>query len=166
MQTLHMHRTQPRTMRLVTQDTFGGPDVLHIVETPVPQPAAGEVLVAVAARGVNPVDAAVRAGYFPLLGEPPFTVGWDIAGTAAVTDLAIGDRVFGMPAYPRQAAGYADYVVARREDLAPTPANLDDVHAAALPLAGLTAHAAILGTGVAGPGRLPWTFVQTSPEPT
>lgn len=158
MQTLHMHRTQPRTMRLVTQDTFGGPDVLHIAETPVPQPAAGEVLVAVAARGVNPVDAAVRAGYFPLLGEPPFTVVWDIAGTvvavdAAVTDLAIGDRVFGMPAYPRQAAGYADYVVARREDLAPTPANLDDVHAAALPLAGLTAHAAILGTGVAGPGR-------------
>ncbi|HEX6054358.1 MAG TPA: alcohol dehydrogenase catalytic domain-containing protein, partial [Intrasporangium sp.] len=118
MQTLHMHRTQPRTMRLVTQDTFGGPDVLHIAETPVPQPAAGEVLVAVAARGVNPVDAAVRAGFFPPLGEPPFTVGWDIAGTvvavdAAVTDLAIGDRVFGMPAYPRQAAGYADYVVAR-----------------------------------------------------
>ena len=76
-----------------------------------------------------------------------------VAVDAAVTDLAIGDRVFGMPAYPRQAAGYADYVVARREDLAPTPANLDDVHAAALPLAGLTAHAAILGTGVAGPGR-------------
>lgn len=149
-----MQSTIPRTMRLITQDTFGGPEVLRLAEAPVPDPAPGEVLVAVTARGVNRVDVAVRAGYYPLLGEPPFTVGWDIAGRVAalgegVTDLEVGDRVFGLAAFPREARGYADLVAAPREELARTPATLDDVHAAALPLVGLTAHQAIIGTRTA-----------------
>lgn len=149
-----MQSTIPRIMRIVTQDTFGGPEVFRIAEVPVPDPAPGEVLVAVTARGVNPVDAAVRAGYYPLLGEPPFTVGWDIAGRVAalgegVTDLEVGERVFGLAAFPRAARGYADIVAAPREELARTPAKLDDVHAAALPLVGLTAHQAIIGTNTA-----------------
>ena len=55
---------------------------------PIPTPGPGEVLVRVSAAGINPVDAAVRGGYYPLLGEPPFTVGWDISGTVE----AIGAR--------------------------------------------------------------------------
>ena len=71
--------TTPPTMRAVRQRTLGGPDVLEVVEAPVPEPGPTEVLVRVAAAGVNPVDWKTRArGGF--LGEPPFTVGWDVAG--------------------------------------------------------------------------------------
>ncbi len=136
-------------MRIVTQNTVGGPEVLEVVETTSPVPGPGEVRVAVAAIGVNPVDAAVRAGHFPLLGKPPFTVGWDVAGHVdavgeGVTELAVGDRVFGMPHFPMSAAAYAEQVVAPADELVKTPEGTDDVHAAALPLAALTAYQALV----------------------
>ena len=67
-------------MRAITQHALGGPEVLELVEVPRPSPLPTEVLVRMAAAGVNPVDwkVRVRGG---LLGEPPFTVGWDVAGT-------------------------------------------------------------------------------------
>ncbi|RUV99480.1 alcohol dehydrogenase catalytic domain-containing protein, partial [Mesorhizobium sp. M1A.F.Ca.IN.020.03.1.1] len=68
-------------MRAVTQNSVGEPDVLFVAEQPAPSPKASEVLVRVKAAGINPVDGAVRAGYFPLIGEPPFILGWDISGT-------------------------------------------------------------------------------------
>ena len=68
-------------MRAVIQNSVGGPDVLVIADRPDPTPKPGEVLVRVKAAGINPVDGAVRAGYYPLLGEPPFILGWDISGT-------------------------------------------------------------------------------------
>ena len=137
-------------MRAVSQRTVGGPEVLEIVDVPQPEPAPTEVLVRVAAAGVNPVDWKVRArGGF--LGEPPFTVGWDIAGTVeklgpGVTRFAVGDRVFGMPRFPKQAAGYAEYVTSPSRQLARTPEALSDVEAAALPLAALTAWQALTET--------------------
>lgn len=139
-------------MRTITQANTGGPEVLQLVEVAAPTPGPGEVLVRVTAMGVNPVDAFVRAGVFPILGEPPFTVGWDVAGVvdalgAGVTDFAIGDRVFGMPRFPDQAAAYAELVLAPATDLARTPDALDDIHAAALPLAGLTAWQALITSG-------------------
>ncbi|TIT39730.1 MAG: NADP-dependent oxidoreductase, partial [Mesorhizobium sp.] len=89
-------------MRAVTQNTVGGPDVLVIADRPDPAPKAGEVLVRVSAAGINPVDGAVRGGHYPLLGEPPFILGWDISGTIEalgpdVSGLKVGDQVFGMP---------------------------------------------------------------------
>jgi NADPH:quinone reductase-like Zn-dependent oxidoreductase len=137
-------------MRAVSQRTVGGPEVLEIVDVPQPEPAPTEVLVRVAAAGVNPVDWKVRArGGF--LGEPPFTVGWDIAGTVeklgpGVTRFAVGDRVFGMPRFPKQAAGYAEYVTSPSRQLARTPEALSDVEAAGLPLAALTAWQALIET--------------------
>ena len=85
-------------MRAVRQHTLGGPEVLVVEEVPKPEPGPTEVLVRVAAAGVNPVDWKVRAGG-GFLGDPPFTVGWDVAGTVeavgfGVTWLAPGDRVF------------------------------------------------------------------------
>lgn len=145
-------------MRIVTQHTVGGPEVLEVHTAPDPEPGPGEVRVRVGAAGVNPVDGAVRGGYWPILGEPPFTVGWDVAGTvdavgAGVTALAVGDRVFGMPRFPQQAAAYADTVVAPADQLARTPDTLTDVEAGALPLAVLTAYQALVETAAVTSGQ-------------
>ncbi|MGW3660876.1 NADP-dependent oxidoreductase [Streptomyces sp. NPDC005151] len=130
-------------MRAVVQNSFGGPEVLEVVEAERPKPLGGEVLVRVRASAVNPVDVAVRAGAFPLLGEPPFILGWDISGTVVETGpgarYRVGDEVYGMPFFPRAASGYAEYVAAPSRQLARKPSSVDHVHAAALPLAALTA---------------------------
>ncbi|MEV6973539.1 NADP-dependent oxidoreductase [Kitasatospora sp. NPDC093806] len=130
-------------MRAVVQQSFGGPEVLEVVETDRPTPLGGEVLVKVHASGVNPVDVAVRSGAYPLLGEPPFGVGWDISGVVEAAGPGArfkpGDEVFGMPFFPRAATGYAEYVAVPSRQVARKPATLDHVQAAALPLAALTA---------------------------
>ena len=130
-------------MRSITQRSFGGPEVFELVDVARPAPGAGEVLVRVRASALNPVDSAVRRGTVPLLGQPPFVVGWDVSGVVEQAgdgaDLAAGDEVFGMPLFPASAAGYAEYVVAPASQLARKPAQLDHVQAAALPLAALTA---------------------------
>lgn len=130
-------------MRAVIQKSLGGPEVLEVVEIEQPKPQAGEVLVKVHASAVNPVDVAVRSGAFPLLGEPPFGVGWDISGVVEEAGpgagFAVGDEVYGMPHFPRAATAYADYVAVPSNQLAHKPASLDHVHAAAVPLAALTA---------------------------
>ena len=127
-------------MRAVRQHALGGPEVLVVEDVPRPEPAPTEVLVRVAAAGVNPVDWKVRTGG-GLLGEPPFTVGWDVAGVVeelgpGVTWLSPGDRVFGMPRFPREAACYAEYVSSPSRHLARIPERWSDVEAAAVPLAG------------------------------
>jgi NADPH:quinone reductase-like Zn-dependent oxidoreductase len=141
--------TEP-TMRAVRQRALGGPEVLELVEVPRPEPGPTEVLVRVSAAGVNPVDwkTRERGG---VLGQPPFTVGWDVAGVVeevgrGVTRFAPGERVFGMPRFPREAAAYAEYVTSPSRQLARIPEGLGDVEAAALPLAGLTAWQALVET--------------------
>src|SRR5919108_564074 len=126
-------------MRAIRQATLGGPEVLELVEVERPDPAPTEVLVRVRAAGINPVDWKTRArGGF--IGGPPFTVGWDVAGVVeavgfGVTRFEPGDRVFGMPRFPHEAAAYAEYVTSPSRQLARVPDGLSDVEAAALPLA-------------------------------
>lgn len=144
-------------MRAVTQDSFGDPSVLHTVELPKPTPLPSEVLVRVHASGVNPVDAMVRSGAFPMLGQPPFVLGWDISGVVeeavpGVARFAVGDEVYGMPFFPRAGNGYAEYVAVPSRQLARKPAAVDHVHAAALPLAGLTAWQALVDTAAVAAG--------------
>ncbi len=128
--------------------------MLVVEEVERPEAGPTEVLVRVAAAGVNPVDWKIRAGG-GFLGDPPFTVGWDVAGTVeavglGVTWLAPGDRVFGMPRFPREAACYAEYVVSPSRQLARTPDAWSDVEAGAVPLAGLTAWQALVETAGVG----------------
>src|SRR4051794_32136522 len=137
----------------------GGPDVLELREVDRPEPAPTEVLVRVAAAGVNPVDWKVREEpWLPdLMGEPPLILGWDVAGRVeavgfGVTRFAPGDRVFGMPWFPRLARAYAEYVTAPSRQLAPTPDALSDEAAAGVPLAGLTAWEALVETAGVGDG--------------
>lgn len=139
-------------MRAVIQNSVGGPDVLVIANRPDPTPKAGEVLVRVKAAGINPVDGSVRAGYYSLLGEPPFILGWDISGTvealgAGVTRFKVGDEVFGMPRFPKQAAAYAELAAVPADEIALKPKGADHVQAGALPLAGLTAWQGLVRHG-------------------
>jgi len=145
---------------VITQLSTGGPEVLEIGRAPVPEPLPTEIRVRVAAAGVNPVDWKTRAGsgMAAVLGPPPFTVGWDVAGTvdavgAGVTRFAPGDAVFGMPWFPRQAAGYAEFVTAPSRHFAHRPAGLSEVEAAGLPLAGLTAWQSLVDIADVQPGQ-------------
>lgn len=117
-------------MRAIVQTSVGGPEVLALADRPDPVPNKGEVLVRVHAAGINPVDTAVRSGAYPLLGEPPFTVGWDISGVVEklgpdTNGFAVGDEVLGMPFFPRQAAAYAELVAAPANELVLKPGAID-----------------------------------------
>ena len=140
-------------MRIIVATEAGAPDVLQVREVDRPQPIPTEVLVRVHAAGVNPVDWKTRSGQgmAGLLGDPPWRIGWDVAGVVeevgmGVTRFRPGDEVFGMPWFPRQAGAYADYVTAPARQLALMPEGLDFKAAAALPLAGLTAWQAMVDT--------------------
>jgi NADPH:quinone reductase-like Zn-dependent oxidoreductase len=132
-------------MRAIRVDHFGGPEVLQPVETDIPEPAPGEVLVRVTAAGVNPVDWIVRSGAAGgRFGSPPYIPGWDISGVIEAAgpgtgSFEPGDRVYGMPRFPAVASAYAEHVTSPAAHLAAAPARIGDAAAAALPLAGLTA---------------------------
>jgi NADPH:quinone reductase-like Zn-dependent oxidoreductase len=138
---------------------LGGPEVLELRDVERPKPIPTEVLVRVAAAGINPVDWQTRqdGGYREAVGEPPFILGWDIAGVVEeidpdVTRFAPGDRVFGMPWFPRLAGGYAEYATSPARQLARTPDALTDEQAGGLPLAGLTAWQALVEVAEVGEG--------------
>jgi NADPH:quinone reductase-like Zn-dependent oxidoreductase len=137
----------------------GGPEVLELREVDRPEPVQTEVLVRVAAAGINPVDWKTRlyGGNPKAVGEPPLILGWDVAGVVeeisrSLTRFAPGDRVFGMPWFPRLARAYAEYVTAPARQLARTPDVLTDEQAAGLPLAGLTAWQSLVDIAGVGEG--------------
>jgi NADPH:quinone reductase-like Zn-dependent oxidoreductase len=135
-------------MRAVRIHAYGGSDQLRVETAPKPEPGPGDVLVAVHAAGVNPVDWKIREGY---LGEDPdrlpLILGWDVSGVVEavgedVTDVAVGDEVYSRPEITRPGA-YAEYVVIAADEVAPKPRTLTHVEAAGVPLAGLTAWQAL-----------------------
>ncbi|MFJ5136493.1 NADP-dependent oxidoreductase [Streptomyces sp. NPDC088707] len=145
-------------MRAVVVEQWGGPENLVEREVERPEPGLGEVLVRVHAAGVNPVDWKTRAGGALIEWGAVPAVGWDVSGTVeavgpGVGILRPGDEVFGMPLFPRQAGAYAEYVVAPARHLAPKPASLTHVEAAALPLAALTAWQALVDAADVRPGE-------------
>jgi NADPH:quinone reductase-like Zn-dependent oxidoreductase len=139
-------------MRAVTVREFGGPEVLTVEEVARPEPLPTEVRVRVHAAGVNPVDWKTREGKgMAGLQTFPLILGWDVSGVVeevgfGVTTLAPGDEVYGMPWFPRAAGGYAEYVTAPARQWARKPSTLDHVHAAAVPLAALTAWQTLVDT--------------------
>ncbi|NUP03667.1 MAG: NADP-dependent oxidoreductase [Nonomuraea sp.] len=146
----------PEWMRAVSQRVFGGPEVLELVQARRPEPGLGEVLVRVHTAGVNASDCKVRAGKVPVFGDPPLTVGVDVAGVVEVVgdqvvQFAPGDKVYGMVFPPHGA--YAEYVVASADALAIAPAGLDHIHSAALPLSALTAWQALVNTAALAAGQ-------------
>ncbi|WP_431037718.1 NADP-dependent oxidoreductase [Streptomyces sp. P6-2-1] len=138
-------------MRAITQNAYGGPEVLTETELPLPEPGVGEIRVRIAAAGVNPTDWKHRDGSIPYDHGLPATTGWDVAGTVdkvgpGVTIFEEGDAVFGMLPYPYEPGGYAEYATAPARAFAAKPDSIDFVQAAALPLAALTAWQALNDT--------------------
>lgn len=127
-------------MRAVVVTTPGGPDVMEVVDRPTPEPGPGEVLVDVAAGGVNFIDTYHRSGAYPL--PAPFVVGSEGAGRvvatgAGVRDVRVGDRV-AWAMVP--GTGYAEQAVVPADRLVPVPDDVDDETAAAVLLQGMTAQ--------------------------
>lgn len=124
----------PETMQAIDPEAPGGPEVLQLVERSVPRPAAGEVLIRVAAAGVNRPDVLQRKGGYPPPPGAPSIPGLEIAGTvvalgADVDEALLGQRVCALLA----GGGYAQYAVAPAGQCLPVPAGLDMVEAAAIP---------------------------------
>src|SRR5262245_38845679 len=107
--------TMNGSMKAVSQDELGGPEVLKLVDVPTPEPGVSEILIRVHAAGVNPIDGAQRqTGAF--VGEPPFVLGWDVCGAVeavgpGVTLYKAGDVVFGLLPFPQGHGADAEYVV-------------------------------------------------------
>ncbi|MFF8828357.1 NADP-dependent oxidoreductase [Streptomyces sp. NPDC015131] len=142
--------TTTETMRAISQDAHGGPEVLKEVRLARPEPGPSQVLVRVHAAGVNPTDWKHRGGRM-FLGDPPHVLGWDVSGTVEAVGMGVtlfqpGDEVFGMLPYPYGVGSHAEYVAGPARAFARKPAGLDHVQAGALPLAALTAWQALVDT--------------------
>ncbi|MFI5589138.1 NADP-dependent oxidoreductase [Amycolatopsis sp. NPDC051758] len=126
-------------MRAITFSAYGGPDVLQLSEVPVPEPGPGQVRLAIRTAGLNPIDWKIRSGAMQqnFAVAFPHTPGLEVAGVVDAVgegaDFAVGDEVFGWS----ETGAYAEYALAKT--LAPKPAGISWVDAAALPVAGETA---------------------------
>ncbi|GAA4732699.1 quinone oxidoreductase [Isoptericola chiayiensis] len=139
-------------MRAVEARSAGSPEVLSVVDRPEPAPGPTDLLVRVAAAGVNFIDTYRRAGVYPT--DFPHVVGVEGAGTVEavgtdVTGFAVGDRV----AWAAAPGSYAEAVVVPAAEAVPVPDGLDLTTAAALPLQGMTAHYLVASTFEVGPGH-------------
>jgi NADPH2:quinone reductase len=119
----------------------GGPDVLAMAELPDPEPGPGEVVVDVAASGVNFADIAKRTGRMPE--QLPFIPGHEAAGIVSsvgsrVSGVTVGDRVGW--AWPGVLGGYAERVAVPAQWIVPLPPQIETSTAAAVLIQGLTAH--------------------------
>jgi NADPH:quinone reductase len=126
-------------MKAIRVQHTGGPEVLELVEVPVPQPKPNEALVKVAVAGVNSIDRQFRDG--SLRTPLPFIPGQEGAGvvTAVGTQtklVKVGDRV----AWSGALGSYAEYIASPEEHLVPVPASVSEEQAAAAMMHGLTAH--------------------------
>jgi NADPH:quinone reductase len=126
-------------MKAVQVNRVGGPEALELVDLPIPQPQPDDVVVKVAAAGVNFIDVYYREGRYKA--QLPFIVGQEGAGTvsavgANVKTVKVGDRV----AWCTQLGSYAEYAALPASRVVPVPAGLTDQQAAAAMLQGMTAH--------------------------
>ncbi|WP_115717791.1 NADP-dependent oxidoreductase [Gallaecimonas mangrovi] len=158
-----------KMMKAICQYSFGGPEVLQYQDIAMPELKPGEVLVQVAASGVNPPDWYLRNGMkeLPPQWRPqitfPLVLGTDISGVVAavaedVTDFGVGDAVYAMVRFPEGMAGnnrgYAQYVTVPAEQLGRKPQGIDHIHAAGAPMALLTAWQFLIELGHEHPNPL------------
>lgn len=134
-------------MKAVYIDEFGGPEVVKIGDLPVPEVKPDQILIKVAAAGVNPVDWKIREGYLAAAFDHnmPVILGWDMAGTIEtvgenVQDFVSGDEIYCFTRMETiQYGTFAEYGIANARAVARIPNDMDFHTAATIPLASLTA---------------------------
>lgn len=138
-------------MRAALHERWGSP--LEIADIARPEPAAGEIRVAVRTTSVNPIDmhTGANSGYEQSM-RLPCIPGWDVAGVVdavgyGVTRYTVGDRVYGMPWFPYPGGTYAEYLTVPAYQLAPMPRSASFVEAGCLPMAALTAWQMLAAVG-------------------
>jgi NADPH:quinone reductase-like Zn-dependent oxidoreductase len=141
------------TFRRARLQNFGPLTGIALEEAELPSPGAGEVLIRVAAAGVNPVDWKLVQGYLrgavdiPL----PYTPGCDVSGEiialgSGLHDFSVGDKVYGYPSLMRGGA-YGEYAILAADECAHAPATVPLSEAAAYPVAAITAHEGLFQHG-------------------
>lgn len=124
----------PNEMNAIDPEVPGGPEVLVITRRPLPVPGPGEVLVKVAAAGVNRPDVLQRLGVYPPPPGAPSIPGLEVAGEVAAAGDGLAAEIVGQPVCALIAGGgYAEYAVAPLGQCLPVPAALTMVEAAAMP---------------------------------
>jgi NADPH:quinone reductase len=142
-------------MKTARVDVFGGPDVLQIVEQPIPEPREHEVLVRVAACGLNYSDLLQREGVYPGGPKPPFFPGVEAAGiveaagSEASTDMPVGARI----ACVTRGGAHAEFLLATRENCVPLPDSVSFPEGAGFLVQYLTAFHALVTAGHAREGE-------------
>ena len=126
-------------MRAIQVTEHGGPEVLKLIDAPTPEVGDGQLVVAIAAAGLNYIDTYQRSGIYPI--ETPFILGMEGAGTvravgAGVESVSVGDRV----AWKDGPGSYAESVAIDAAEAVPVPEGVADDLAAAALLQGITAH--------------------------
>jgi NADPH2:quinone reductase len=144
----------PTTMRIVEVPTPGGPEALVLGERPVPQPAAGEVLIKVAAAGLNRADVMQREGKYPPPPGAPDYPGLEVSGSIARVGSAVkgfreGDQVCAL----LQGGGYAEYCTAPEGQVLPIPPGVSLLDSAALPEAYFTVWSNVFQQVALQPGE-------------
>ncbi len=124
----------PETMRAIDPEAPGGPEVLRVVERPVPIVGADEVLIRVAAAGVNRPDVLQRKGGYPPPPGAPSIPGLEVSGTVVVQGADVAVDLIGQPVCALLGGGgYADYVAVAAGQVLPVPPALSMIEAAAIP---------------------------------
>lgn len=146
--------TVPAMMVAIEAEQPGGPEMLKPVERPVPQPGPGEVLVRVAAAGVNRPDVMQRMGLYPPPPGAPAIPGLEIAGTVVALGDGVDPALLGQSVCALVAGGgYAQYCVAPAAQCLPVPTGLSMVEAAALPETFFTVWSNLFDRGGARAGE-------------
>jgi NADPH:quinone reductase-like Zn-dependent oxidoreductase len=146
-------------MKAVVIHAYGGPQVLKVEDVARPEPKEDEVLIRVIAASVNPVDAAIRQGYLArIIGDKlPLVPGMDAAGVIEKVGAKMGKFKAGDPVYAfftlASEGGYAEFALAKEDEVAPKPKSLTYTQAAAVPAAGSTAWKALIETAKLSAGQ-------------
>lgn len=141
-------------MKIIDVPKPGGPEALVVAQRPVPVPNDTEVLIKIAAAGVNRADVVQRKGHYPSPPGAPSYPGLEAAGViaavgAAVREFSVGDKVCAL----LQGGGYAEYCAVDEGQVLPIPGALDMIEAASLPEAYFTVWRNVFGFGRMQPGE-------------
>ena len=153
------NQSEKPMMKAVIIHVYGGLDVLKLEELPRPEPKEDEVLIRVIAASINPVDVAIRQGYLArIIGDKlPLIPGMDAAGVIEKAGAKMGKFKAGDPVYAfftlASEGGYAEFALAKEDEVAPKPKALTYAQAAAVPAAGSTAWKALVETANLGAGQ-------------